>query len=68
MQPYKLIPSVYKSIQISLIIAESCNWSIKSGWGTPETMIGCVKKIQAYIAVSQALPRYGTGLLPTRHH
>ena len=30
-------------------------------------MIGCVKQLQAYIAVSQALPQYGAGLLPIRH-
>ena len=40
----------------------------KAGRENPETMIGCVKQLKAYIAISQALPRYGTSLLPTRHH
>ena len=36
--------------------------------GTPEIMIGCVKRLRVYNAVLQALPRYGMGLLPTRRH
>ena len=48
-----------------MLVAESRKWS-KNLVG--ETMIGCVKQLQAYIAVSQALPWYGMGLLPTRHH
>ena len=35
----------------------------KYGRGTSETMIGCVKQLMAYIAVSHALPRFGTRLL-----
>ena len=42
--------------------------SLKSGRGTSETMIGCVKKLQAYIAVSRASSWYGMGLLPTHRH
>ena len=41
---------------------------LKSDRKTTETMIGCVKQLQAFIAVSQALPQYGAGLLPARPH
>ena len=51
---------------ISLIIAESCEWSKNLVGGNLETVIGCVIQLRAYIAISQALPLYGTGLLPTR--
>ena len=50
-----LIPSVLKSIEISLIIVESRKRS-KYGQGTFETMTGCMKQLQAYNAVTQTLP------------
>ena len=53
---------------ISLIIAESCEWSKNLVGGNLETVVGCVIQLRAYIAISQALPLYGTGLLPTHHH
>ena len=67
MLPCILIPSVHKSIQIFLLLQNTAS-GLKYRRRTPETMIGYSKKLQAFIAVSKALPRYGVGLLPTRHH
>ena len=50
-----LIPSVLKSIEISLIIVESRKRS-KYGQGTLETMTGCIKQLQACNAVKQNIP------------